>query len=270
MFFYELFGFSFILFVTFKYRHPVQYYAKFTFYILTASAASAILPYVGLFRYPIRDYRNGMLPAWSFRMIVQLLGLEYEVRGLENVDKNEGGVVVVAPHQSILDLSVDAYLWPLIGRPIGVTKNIVLYVFPFGIGMWICGSLFIDRKNRQNAVKQLHAQTEAIQSRRNKIVIFPEGTRAQQNKIMPFKKGAFHLAIDSQSMIQPVVVSNYHFLSSAEKRFQKGKIIISILPAMSCKGMTKDDVNIVLERTKRLMDIDFEKISNETKPQFHS
>ncbi len=38
-------------------------------------------------------------------MTVKLLGLEYEVRGLQNVDKNEGGVVVVAPHQSSIDLA---------------------------------------------------------------------------------------------------------------------------------------------------------------------
>lgn len=34
---------------------------------------------------------------------------------------------------------------------------------------------------------------------------------------------------------------------------------------MSCKGMTKDDVGNLLEKTKLLMDTHFEEISNETK-----
>lgn len=116
-----------------------------------------------------------------------------------------------------------AYLWPVIGRGTAVIKKFLLYAFPFGIGVWLCGTLFIDRNNKQDAVQQLQMQLEAIQNRRSKIVIFPEGTRAQNGKIMPFKKGAFHLAIDSQSMIQPVVVSNYYFLDSKGKHFQKGE-----------------------------------------------
>ncbi|KAG4069442.1 hypothetical protein HA402_001741 [Bradysia odoriphaga] len=213
----------------------------------------------------MRDFRNGLLPAWGFRLTVNLLGLEYEYRGLENIDKNEGGVMVVAPHQSSIDLAVVAYLWPVIGRGTAVIKRFLLYAFPFGIGVWLCGTLFIDRNKKQDAVQQLQMQLEAIQNRKNKIVIFPEGTRSQIGKLLPFKKGAFHLAIDSQSMIQPVVVSRYHFLDSKGKYFRKGKIIISILPALSCKGMGKNDVNAVLEQTKRIMDSHYEEISNETK-----
>lgn len=119
--------------------------------------------------------------------------------------------------------SVVAYLWPVIGRGTAVIKKLLLYAFPFGIGVWLCGTLFIDRRNKQDAVTQLQMQLEAIQKRSSKILIFPEGTRSQAGKILQFKKGAFHLAIDSQSMIQTVVVSKYHFLSSKEKYFGKGE-----------------------------------------------
>lgn len=44
-----------------------------------------------------------------------------------------------------------------------------------------------------------------------------------------------------------------------------GKIIISILPALSCKGMGKDDVNVLVEQTRRIMDTHFEEISNDMK-----
>jgi lysophosphatidate acyltransferase len=51
--------------------------------------------------------------------------------------------------------------------------------------------------------------------------MFPEGTRNQKEKLLPFKKGAFHLAIASRSPIQPVVVNRYRFLG--KHRFDNGK-----------------------------------------------
>lgn len=55
--------------------------------------------------------------------------------------------------------------------------------------------------------------------------MFPEGTRNLTGKLLPFKKGAFHLAIASGCPIQPVVVSPYTFLNDKERRFDDGRFI---------------------------------------------
>lgn len=57
-----------------------------------------------------------------------------------------------------------------------------------------------------------------------KLLLFPEGKRHANSKLMPFKKGAFHLAIESQTPIQPVVVSKYYFLNDKKKKFDSGTI----------------------------------------------
>ena len=56
------------------------------------------------------------------------------------------------------------------------------------------------------------------------MFIFPEGTRNRSGRLLPFKKGAFHLAIQTQLPIVPVVISCYNsFLDHEKKIFDDGK-----------------------------------------------
>jgi len=55
-----------------------------------------------------------------------------------------------------------------------------------------------------------------------RLCMFPEGTRNGSATLLPFKKGAFHVAIASQTPIQPIVVSRYHFLDDCKKVFNPG------------------------------------------------
>lgn len=60
--------------------------------------------------------------------------------------------------------------------------------------------------------------------------MFPEGTRHIGDELLPFKKGAFHVAIASQTPIQPIVVSRYYFLDSKTYKFDAGKPKVDHLP----------------------------------------
>lgn len=244
--------------------HTARYYAKFIFFMLGSTMCAALLPPFGLLKYPVKDYRIALLPAWGCKLILASMGLTFEVRGHENIDRNKGGVVLIN-HQSGIDLVVLAYLWPILGRSTVVAKKAILYAFPFGTGAWLWGTLFIDRGNRNDALNRLNKECDAIEQRANKILMFPEGTRSQEEKLLPFKKGPFHLAIQSQSMIQPVVVSKYHFLNAKRKYFQTGHTIISVLPEIPCKGLTKDDLPQLIEKTQNLMQAHYEEISKESR-----
>lgn len=53
--------------------------------------------------------------------------------------------------------------------------------------------------------------------------IFPEGTRSKKGHILPFKKGAFHIAMTNKLPIVPVVISPYNFIDDEKKIFDSGK-----------------------------------------------
>jgi 1-acyl-sn-glycerol-3-phosphate acyltransferase len=52
--------------------------------------------------------------------------------------------------------------------------------------------------------------------------VFPEGTRNNSGDILPFKKGAFHVAIAAQIPVLPVIFSSYYFLDNKNKEFESG------------------------------------------------
>lgn len=81
--------------------------------------------------------------------------------------------------------------------------------------------------------------------------------------LLPFKKGPFHVAIQAQCPIQPIVVSRYSFLDWKRKIFGRGHSVITVLPEISTKGMIKDDIDTLLANVQNLMQEKYEKVSDE-------
>jgi lysophosphatidate acyltransferase len=80
---------------------------------------------------------------------------------------------------------------------------------------------------------------------------------------LPFKKGPFHVALNAQCQIQPIVVSRYSFLDSKRKFFGRGRAIIKILPAVSAEGMDKDNIDSLLANVQKIMQEEYEKLNDE-------
>lgn len=77
--------------------------------------------------------------------------------------------------------------------------------------MTLSGAIFVDRGNNAKAVKSLASAGQTMKARRTSLWVFPEGTRSskEQSDLLPFKKGAFHLAVQAGVPITPVVCENY-------------------------------------------------------------
>lgn len=258
----ELLGGAVILLVIYLFSasHVFRYYAKFLVFVVLSLISATI--FVPLMLWRPRDYRNALLPAWGARQISKLLGLTWELRGHENIIQDSGCVVVIN-HQSAIDLLVLAELWPVLQRCTVIAKREVFYLWPFGLACWLWGTIFIDRLNVERAQSTVNKTGETIRAKQAKVCMFPEGTRNNGPDLLPFKKGAFHVAIASQTAILPVVVSHYHFLDSERHVFDKGSSIISILPPIKTEGMTKADLESLMSKTHSTMSEAYTQLSQE-------
>ena len=88
----------------------------------------------------------------------------------------------------------------------------------------------IDRKNAQMNLPKINESIQRVIDNKNSIMIFPEGTRSNQKDLLPFKKGAAHVAKQFDLPIIPVVTHNSHNLMiKGSVWFKSGQIHVQIL-----------------------------------------
>ncbi|XP_011872696.1 PREDICTED: 1-acyl-sn-glycerol-3-phosphate acyltransferase alpha isoform X3 [Vollenhovia emeryi] len=238
----------------------VRYRVKFIFFIVASALAAGLwIPFM-LFR--IGSWKNALMPARGVVTIAKIIGMNFRIRGKENIVKDSGCVVLIN-HQSSLDLCVLGELWLTMDNCTVISKKEILYLGPFGLACWLWGTVFIDRKNATESCQIINATAESIRLAKRRLLLFPEGHRHSGNSLLPFKKGAFHVAIESQMPIQPVVVSKYYFLDGKLKRFHSGSSYITILPPIPTEGMTKDDLPKLMGQAYEVMNKAFVESTSE-------
>ncbi|KAG5682761.1 hypothetical protein PVAND_012094 [Polypedilum vanderplanki] len=135
-----------------------------------------------------------------------------------------------------------------------VAKRELLYIPPFGLCAYLCGLVFIDRYATDKAKNTMNQAMERLKRNNIKLWIFPEGTRRNTGAIHEFKKGAFNVAVQAQVPIIPVVISSYTtFLDKKLKIFESSEIIIEALPEISTKGLSHNDINQLMQKSRKLM-----------------
>jgi 1-acyl-sn-glycerol-3-phosphate acyltransferase len=141
---------------------------------------------------------------WGARNWLRLSGIKVTVSGRERLDPNQP-YVFVANHYSYLDA---APLFAYTGRKMGVIAKKELLKAPIlGYAMGFVNVIAIDRSNRERAVETLRIATERLRSGVS-FGVCPEGTRAKPGEMLPFKKGAFHMAVQAGVPIVPMALKN--------------------------------------------------------------
>ncbi|MDQ1524808.1 MAG: 1-acyl-sn-glycerol-3-phosphate acyltransferase [Pyrinomonadaceae bacterium] len=178
------------------------------------------------------------IALWGARQWLRLSGMRISVRGLEQLDPRET-YIFTANHRSYLDT---ATLFAYLGRRVGLfAKKELLKVPILGVGMGFVNIMAIDRSNRERALATVRAATERIRSGVS-FGVFAEGTRARPGELLPFKKGAFYMAVETGVSVVPVAIKNTDALmGKGEGTARPGLIEMVILPPIETKGLSTDE-----------------------------
>lgn len=158
--------------------------------------------------------------------------------------------VIIANHQSNYDLYVIGRVVP--HRTVSIGKKSLKWVPFFGQLYWLAGNVLIDRGNAAAAKRAMLTTTDTLQHHDTSIWVFPEGTRNGGKGLLPFKKGAFQMAIAAGVPIIPVCVSTY-VKSMRLNRWNSGRVMIRSLPAIPTAGLSLEDMPALIERCQTAM-----------------
>lgn len=234
-----------------------------TTFIFASLTMGLCIPFLMLRpRHPL----NANWMVWIFRKWAYVVGLSIEMRGTNVLNAIKGsGAIVCTNHQSALDLFVVQNIWNVFERATIISKKEIFYFLPFGFGAWLCNVQYIDRTNIKACYQTLQNLCTNITRDKLRVIIYPEGTRNHQHGLLPFKKGAFSMAIQAQVPIVPMVTAPYYFMDA--KRgvllFDKRHTIISLLDPIPTKGLTEADVDQLRDKTRNVMLKEYEKLAAE-------
>ena len=134
-----------------------------------------------------------------------LIGLQLDVKGEEHLWSHRPAVFVFN-HQSKADIIITARL---LRRDIaGIGKQEIKKLPVLGKVLEFGGIVYIDRSNSASAIDAMTPLVDAMRNEGKSVVLAPEGTRTISPKLGPFKKGAFHLAMQAGVPIVPIVIRN--------------------------------------------------------------
>lgn len=132
----------------------------------------------------------------------RLTGAKAKAVGLDKIDP-AGTYIFMSNHVSNLDPPL---LVPLIpGRTSVLAKKEIWRIPILNKALDLAEIVPVERSNREAAISSIRRAGEVMQHHIN-MTIFPEGTRSPDGKLLPFKKGPFHLAAETGFSIVPVTV----------------------------------------------------------------
>lgn len=181
--------------------------------------------------------------------VAGLFGLSVERRVAKRA-QHSPQAVYVANHQNNFDLFTLAAVMPK--GVVTVGKKSLRWIPFFGALYWVSGNILINRSNRQQAIATIDQVVSSMKKTGFSIWMFPEGTRSRGRGWLPFKRGAFHAAIQAGVPIVPVVCSSTHGQVRLN-RWNNGRVIVEMLDPIETIGMDDAEVADLLERCEQQM-----------------
>ena len=176
--------------------------------------------------------------------------MRVNVTGREHVDETQS-YVIVSNHLSHYDIFV-LYGW--IGIDFKWVMKASLIKIPFlGPACDKLEHIFIDRSDTQAALKSINEAKKRIVNGTS-VLFFPEGTRNGSGKMLPFKKGAFKMALDLGLPLLPVtIVGTEKILPKGTINLLPGEVEMKIHSPISTEGIDSAEMDTLMQETRRVI-----------------
>jgi 1-acyl-sn-glycerol-3-phosphate acyltransferase len=207
-------------------------------------------------------YRISQLWSW---LVLRVAGISIKIDGLKHIDPSQKYVFMVN-HQSNIDI-------PVLVQTLSqfqlrwIAKKELLWVPFFGWAMWASKHITVDRSDPLDAAKSLQRAKERIAAGIS-VVVFPEGTRSRDGKLLRFKKGGFLLAAQTGAAIVPVTINGSGALLPAGAwRLRAGTIEVTVGESLPVEGFRPGNLRLLSEQVREII---AEHLRPSNASQFHS
>src|ERR687897_3700970 len=158
--------------------------------------------------------------------------------------------VVVSNHESFADILLISHLpWEMKW----LSKAELFRIPILGWMMWLVGDIPVKRGFGPSALEAMARCRKALE-RQVSVMIFPEGTRSKTAELLPFKDGAFRLAIESGVPILPLAGSGTSTaLRKHDWRFGKSVAEVRVLPPVETAGLGLADIPALKARVRTMI-----------------
>ncbi|MFL5461629.1 MAG: lysophospholipid acyltransferase family protein [Gemmatimonadales bacterium] len=158
--------------------------------------------------------------------------------------------VVVSNHESFADILLISHLpWEMKW----LSKAELFRIPIMGWMMWLAGDIPVKRGFGPSAVEAMERCRKALRQRVS-VMIFPEGTRSKTAELLPFKDGAFRLAVEAGVPILPLALTGTGTaLPKHGWRFGRSAAHLRVLEPVDTAGLTLADVPALKARVRDLI-----------------
>lgn len=185
----------------------------------------------------------------GLRLAFALAGVHVRTEGEEHIPG--GACLFLSNHTSALD---PLAVFISVPRRIAFMAKQELFRIPLlGLAMRRARFIPVNRSNHETAVASANQAVDRLRQGVS-LVIYPEGTRSPDGRLLPFKRGAFLIAIRAGRPLVPITITGAErALPKGELRIRPSEIIIRFHPAIDVSGYGEADRELLLESVRAVI-----------------
>lgn len=187
---------------------------------------------------------------WGCWMSLRLAGIRFTVSGEENIPRGRP-CVYMSNHQSNVDPPLLLVVLP--PRIAMMGKRQVFWVPVLGAAARAGGFVSVHRENPDEAKTSVEEALEKLRGGLS-FLVFPEGTRSPDGKLLRFKHGVFLLALRAQVPIVPITLDGAtNIMAKRRWELSPGSVRVTIHPPVETRGRGVEDRHRLAEQVRTIV-----------------